>query len=190
MESKTGSESWIYTPHKRFQVINYHQNHPPTPSNGGDKSRFFLQKHDTDTRLGGNQTNPEKFLCHPLSPPGKGREKRDNRKPVITSSDEEISLPIDSGGRALYLLSTHPTQLISSSYNNNNNNNSNHLVQPEESCSFQLLDDTHNAKDKPADPPLPIYDPATSKQTNMLLRLGPDGLLEHGALQMLPISLE
>ncbi|EXC33382.1 Squamosa promoter-binding-like protein 16 [Morus notabilis] len=191
METKTGSESWTHTPHRRFQIINYQQN-PPTPFNGGDKSLFFLQK-TNDTKLGGNQTNPDEYLRHPLAPPGKGREKRDNYNPkhkhkhkhMIMVSDEELSLPIDSGGRALYLLSTHPTHLISSS-----NNNYNHLAQPHESCSFQLLDNTKNAKNRPVDPPLPIYDAAANKQANMLLRLGPDGLLEHGALQMLPISLE
>ncbi|XP_062105414.1 teosinte glume architecture 1-like isoform X2 [Humulus lupulus] len=184
MDTKTGGqESWIYSPplpHKRFQVNQ--QSPSPTPFNGGDKRVFFLQKNDPKQ---GNQTYPEAILCHPSEPPGKGREKSH-----ILSS-EEISLPIDSGGRALYLLSTNPTQL----------SGVNQMGQHNESFPypFQLLD--HNdGKDKPLDHHhhlyhhLPAYDVNKSNiYGNMMLRMGPEDCLENGAaaaLQMLPISLE
>ncbi|PON61283.1 SBP-box transcription factor [Parasponia andersonii] len=173
-DTKTGAtESWIYSPHKRFQVTN--QQSPPTSFNGGDKRLFFLQKNDLKQ---GNQVYPEAFLCHPFEPPGKERQ-RENR----IMSSEEISLPIDSGGRALYLLSTNPTQFSGLSQ----------LGQSNESFPypFQLLD-YNIGKDKTVDPNLPVYDVnKTNIYGNMMLRMGPDDLLEHGAaLQMLPISLE
>ena len=169
------AESWIYGPHKRFQVTNQQQS-PPTSFNGGDKRFFFLQKNDTKQ---GNQTYPEAFLCHPFEPPGKGRERQNHH---IMSSDE-ITLPIDSGGRALYLLSTNPTQF----------SGLNQLGQSTESFPypFQLLN-YDIGKNKPVDPDLPVYDiNKTNIYGNMMLRMGPDDLLERGAaLHMLPISLD
>lgn len=170
-KSTGAAETWIYSPHKRFQVTN--EQGPPAHFNGGDKRFVFLQKNDLKQ---GNQAYPEAFLCHPFEPRGKGRENH-------IMSSEEISLPIDSGGRALYLLSTNPTQF----------SGLNQLGQSNESFPypFQLID-YNIGKDKPVDPHLPVYDVnKTNIYGNMMLRMGPDGLLEHGAaLQMLPISLE
>ena len=169
VEAKSGSESWLYGPHRRLQANN--QPSPQISFNGTTLKKNISLKAEFSY-----QTNSsEQLLCHPCE-----RARNDNH----AICDEEVSLPIDSGGRALYLLSTNPTP-----------------QQPSDGCSFQLLD--YHPKDKPPLDPLPspnyYYDIANKTNsnngedvyaTNMMLRMGPDSLLEHGAFQMLPISLD
>uniref|UniRef100_A0A803QL20 SBP-type domain-containing protein n=1 Tax=Cannabis sativa TaxID=3483 RepID=A0A803QL20_CANSA len=143
----------------------------PTSFNGVDKRVFLLQKNDP------KQGN------YPSKPPGKGRGNH-------LLSSEEISLPIDSGGRALYLLSTNQTQLSGVSHLGAQTNES--FPYP-----FQLLDQ-NDGKDKPFDHHhhhFPAYDVnKTNIYGNMMLRMGPEDCLENGgaaaAMHMLPISLE
>ncbi|KAM6549556.1 hypothetical protein CsatB_021232 [Cannabis sativa] len=182
LETKNGgTESWIYSHpphHKRLQVNtnntnNKNQESPlPTSFNGVDKRVFLLQKNDP------KQGN------YPSKPPGKGRGNH-------LLSSEEISLPIDSGGRALYLLSTNQTQLSGVSHLGAQTNES--FPYP-----FQLLDQ-NDGKDKPFDHHhhhhFPAYDVnKTNIYGNMMLRMGPEDCLENGgaaaAMHMLPISLE
>ncbi|KAL5581390.1 hypothetical protein UlMin_013832, partial [Ulmus minor] len=161
-ETKSAGEPWIYRSHERLPVNN-EQHSPNSSFNGGDNGLFFLEKNDP--KLGSSKTNPEEaFVYQPLA----GSQR---------FPSEEVSLPLDSGGRALYLLSTHPTQVSAE----------NHLSQPNETCSFQLLD--FNVKEKPLDP-YPGYDPNKTNIQMLRMEMGPDCLLEYGALQVLPISLE
>lgn len=86
---------------------------------------------------------------------------------VSSSSDEEVSLPIDSGGRALYLLSTNPAP------QHPNGNRPVRLVDYGDPLGGAVPDHFPNSS--------PYY----------ALRVGPDTLLEHGgSLHMLPISLD
>ncbi|XP_015871799.1 squamosa promoter-binding-like protein 13A isoform X2 [Ziziphus jujuba] len=136
------------------------RNRPPDFSNGRDTQFFFLQENHPEKS---NQATPEAFLCdYPILNTIKGQT-------------EKVPNEVSTGGCALYLLSSNPSSLqIPAGMDVNH-----HLVQSNDQMHQSSLQFPNSFS---------AFDHGKDKPQNMILRMGPDGLLEHvGAPQAFPI---
>lgn len=162
----SGLEPLVYGRHQRSRA-------PNSIYGGGDTQMPFVQENEPGKR---NKATPEAFLCDPFE--------------NTLSGTPAGRVPCDvSGGCALYLLSSNPTQIPEVGLNHMvhySSNDQTHSLQflnspgmrfsglsteYASSCSYD------HVKDKPMD-------------CQMTLRMSPEGLLEHGVQQSFPISLE
>lgn len=122
--AKTEPDPSIYSPHDQFCFID-EQRSASNSFKGG--TELSLQQPNNDTKQG---KTAGAFLCqqalNPITSQGRGRGS-------CLLPSETVTLPIESGGCALYLLSTNSTQAQKMSLNN-------HLVQSNEAHTTQFQD--------------------------------------------------